>query len=170
MPIESRMYPAADLTAHEVSGDFTEGDIRETLRSFYKETGPTLFVLWDMRKVVWDLVPVTSILTSLLQCLRIYQEEMEGRRGGRTAIVVDHIEHLTLPALVKYLLENLSSPPPFEIEAFVNMASAHRWLSEPRSSPSILPSPGKKKRASAPAATPPPDGPDALLPRGTPPK
>ncbi len=48
MPIESRVYWPANLTVHEVYGGVSRKEFGETIRSFYKDTGPTQNVLWDM--------------------------------------------------------------------------------------------------------------------------
>jgi hypothetical protein len=127
MPIVSRIYPAVRLTVHEVTGDLSSEEFHETLRSFYKETGPTLNVLWDLRKTDWAAVSTPAVLAAVRGALHIYQEEVGTRRGGRTALVISDTAGLVAATMAQLLMDGYKPPPPFDVEVFSEMEEAGNW-------------------------------------------
>lgn len=128
MPIESRVYWPASLTVHEVYGSVSRKEFGETLHSFFKETGPTKNVLWDIRKVAWDMVPAQEVLDALAEGMRIYHEELGTRRGGRTAVVVAGDIGLGFATLSQMLLDAYRPPLPFKVKIFSDTTAANAWL------------------------------------------
>jgi hypothetical protein len=116
------------LTVHELSGNVTAADYRETLRSFYKDTEPTLNVLYDARKLNWKNVPTGEVLQVIREAMRAYQLEVQPRAGGKTAVVVNHEAGESLVAMAQMLLATSKPSPPFELAVFSDMTKASGWL------------------------------------------
>ncbi len=132
MPIESRVYLPAQLTVHEVYGGISPKDFRETLHTFYEETGPTRDVLWDVRKAAWDMVPATSMLDAIAAALQIYRDHLGPRSGGKTAIIVSDDLGFGFATLGQMLVRALKPPIPFEIRVFSDLAAGNDWLQNSR--------------------------------------
>jgi len=153
MPINSRVYPPAGLTYHETLGHIAPDEFRDTLRSFYKETGPTLNVLWDARKANWDKAPANQILAAIREAMRLYHAEAGERKGGRTAVVVSTEAGYSIVTMAQILMETYTPWPPFEVEVFADMDEAKAWLSH-RPPQEEQESPTHKRPSDAPPIVP----------------
>ncbi len=132
MSVITRLDRPRQLTVHEMTGEVSPEEIRETIRSYYKIPEPTLDILWDLRLADWDVDALHDFREVVAISLQENQDGFNLRRGGRTAFVVSKKVGLGIFKMVEFLLQASRPELPFEIRVFCSMEEANDWLTQPK--------------------------------------